>query len=204
MWGCIRHLLSSSCSSAFMILYRCITASLSSGALTINSCAVLSWICFRAFCLPWCFTVRASFSVACLFSLCLTELDGPAHLHDNSLRTLWLLMSICSFYFIGTIIFIIPDNFIYKNLKIYYNLKEESGYLFSVCFPLQNLIWRSWVLFPLTVLRNEKYLCWKLKFTSVSLNFAVSYHTFSNLYPTFSTWWLEIHSVFIDICDFIH
>lgn len=98
--------------------------------LSMNSCAFFSWICFRVLCLLWCFTDRASFSVAYIFSLCSLELDGPAQVHDNSLRTWWSPMNICSFYFIGAIIFVIPENFISDNLKIYFNLKEESGYLF--------------------------------------------------------------------------
>lgn len=107
------------------------------------------------FCLPYCFTVWASFSAVCLFFLCLMELGGPAHWHDNSLKMLWSLMHICSFHFIGVILFLYQINLLLTIFTCIITLKRNQDIFFLCCLSLENLMGRSWLLFPLTVLRNE-------------------------------------------------
>lgn len=128
--------------------------SLPAWCLSVNSCAFLKWICLRTLS-PTLFYSLSEFSAVCLFFLCLIELSGPAHWHDNSLKMLWSLMHICRFHFIGAILFLYQIILLLTIFTCIITLKRNHDIFFLCCLSLQNLMGRSWLLFPLTVLRNE-------------------------------------------------
>lgn len=154
--------------------------SLPAWCLSVNSCAFLKWICLRTLS-PTLFYSLSWFSAVCLFFLCLIELSGPAHWHDNSLKMLWSLMHICRFHFIGAILFLYQIILLLTIFTCIITLKRNHDIFFSVLSFFTEFNGKELAGVSSYCSQEWKYLHWKLKFKSVSLISVVSYHTFSNL-----------------------